>query len=179
MTSLDVPEQKQNGNSVSSDLKKHSPKCQRKGRHLKSKPVVDDQEESFLPLHNLIFHAQNPKVNIIEKQRQSSPQVQVAGQGRHKEPTMFKNKAMLAPENVHNDRPLHGNQGYENPVSRNAEHRPTKRPRGRPHKQLQKVDQDQQISRGKGRGRGRGRGISVGGIGDRAGRGRGKGSGRG
>ncbi|KAL4344796.1 hypothetical protein AHAS_Ahas11G0214200 [Arachis hypogaea] len=92
---------------------------------------------------------------------------------------MFKNKAMLAPENVHNDKPLHGYQGYENPVFGNVEHRPTKHPRGRPHKQLQKDYQDQHISRGKGRGRGRGRGISVGGIGDGAGRGRGKGSGRG
>ncbi|XP_016202594.1 transcription regulatory protein SNF2 isoform X2 [Arachis ipaensis] len=166
MSSLDVPEQKQDGNSVSGDPEKHSPKRQCRGGHLKSKPVADDQEECFLPLRDLILDAQKPKVNIIENQWQSSPQVQVAGQGKHKEPTMFKNTAMLAPENVHNDQPLHGNQGYENPVSGNVEHRPAKRPRGRPRKSETDANNPREYSRGRGRG-------------DGVGRGRGKGSGRG
>ncbi|RYR12715.1 hypothetical protein Ahy_B04g070116 isoform A [Arachis hypogaea] len=174
MSSLDVPEQKQDGNSISGDPEKHSPKRQCRGRHLKSMPVADDQEESFLPLRDLILDAQKPKVNIIKKQWQSSPQVQVAGQGRHKEPTMFKNKAMLAPENVHNDQPLHGNQAYENPVSGNAEHRPAKRPRGRPRKSETDANNPREYSRGRGRGRGLGLGLGLG-----RGRGRGRGCGRG
>ncbi|QHO11686.1 hypothetical protein HN51_069426 [Arachis hypogaea] len=173
MSSLDVPEQKQDGNSVSGDPEKHSPKRQCRGGHLKSKPVADDQEECFLPLRDLILDAQKPKVNIIENQWQSSPQVQVAGQGKHKEPTMFKNTAMLAPENVHNDQPLHGNQGYENPVSGNVEHRPAKRPRGRPRKSETDANNPREYSRGRGRGRGRGTGRGLG-----LGRGRGRGRGR-